>query len=64
MTELHIYTYQNGQIKNICNTTDVAQQDVAGGIKTFLFQIEGEKTLYGFKQTIDERKINTYYQLT
>ena len=62
MTELHIYTYQNGQIKNICNTTDVAQQDVAGGIKTFLFQIEGEKTLYGFKQTIDERKINTYYQ--
>lgn len=64
MTELHIYTYQNGQIKNICNTTDVAQQDVAGGIKTFLFQIEGEKTLYGFKQTIDERKINTYYQFT
>lgn len=62
MTELHIYTYLNGQIKNICNTTDVAQQDIAGGIKTFLFQIEGEKTLYGFKQTVDERKINTYYQ--
>lgn len=65
-TKLNIYTFEDGKVEKLYTSEnyfwDENESGGDGGIKTFLFQIEGEKTLYAFHKGADEFTTKTYYQ--
>ncbi len=65
-TKLNIYTFEDGKVEKLYTSEnyfwDENEAGGDGGIKTFLFQIEGEKTLYAFHKGADEFTTKTYYQ--
>ena len=65
-TRLNIYTFGDGKAKNIYtsenNFWDENEAGGDGGVKTFLFQVEGEKTLYAFHKGADQYATKAYYQ--
>lgn len=65
-TNLNIYTYKDGKAELLYKSENIFWDENEaggdGGIKTFLFQIEGEKTLYAFHKGADEFTTKTYYQ--
>ena len=65
-TKLNIYTFEDGKVEKLYTSENYFwdENDAGGdgGIKTFLFQIEGEKTLYAFHKGADEFTTKTYYQ--
>lgn len=63
-TKLNIYTYEDGNAKCIftSNNNFWDQNDAGAGVSTFLFQVEGEKTLYAFHKGADQYATKAYYQ--
>ena len=63
-TKLNIYTYEDGQAKHLYTSENLIWDENEAGacVSTFLFQIEGEKTLYAFHKGADQYATQTYYQ--
>ena len=60
--DLQVYSFTGGRLETLC-TMDSLDVFAGGGVNYTLFQIEGEKTLYLFKEEYDGQMLERLYRL-
>ena len=60
--DLQVYSFTGGKLEPLC-TMDSLDVFAGGGVNYTLFQIEGEKTLYLFKEEYDGQMLEHLYRL-
>ena len=60
--DLQVYSFTGGKLEPLC-TMDSLDVYAGGGVNYTLFQIEGEKTLYLFKEEYDGQMLEHLYRL-
>ena len=60
--DLQVYSFTGGKLESLC-TMDSLDVFAGGGVNYTLFQIEGEKTLYLFKEEYDGQMLEHLYRL-
>ena len=60
--DLQVYSFTGGRLETLC-TMDSLDVFAGGGVNYTLFQIEGEKTLYLFKEEYDGQMLERLYHL-
>ena len=60
--DLQVYSFTGGRLEPLC-TMDSLDVFAGGGVNYTLFQIQGEKTLYLYREEYDEQMLERLYRL-